>query len=664
MEAYIAFQKGSCGSPYNWVEIASNQNPSTQTYEWDVSNFQSGLYCIAVNIDQLSGPDAGATTGLFYLDLDNPILTISAGSPKVIDGENTYVNQQTPITLSCTDDGTYDSGVDYIEYTINDGTTVKVNADTTTFTFSEDSQHVLNAKCVDKVGKEDSKTKTFIVDSVSPVLDRTVGEPKIATEGGYFVTQNTEICVSAMNGESEPHPVPGAITISCEGVNLDENNCFHYAEDSQHTLNCNAQDALGNSGSQTWNDVVESQAPITALNYEGPYYTDQVSEWIDGVSKVVLSSSDPAPHPSGVDKTFYRYYIVDDSFCLKTAEGKPTAPTDLGWTLYEAPFSMDESCHAIEFYSVDKLGNEETAKTNFVFVDKTAPLTNKVVGKPSHKCTTGDSKCQTGWDWIVTTDTKIELSCTDQLPHPSGAAQLCYRITLDGDPQEWVCENTDKATVQFNEDSEHLLEFYCVDHVNKTSSTDSELFKVDGKQVEIPLYKKWNLISIPFNLISNDISEVFNQTGDKVEIVWSYDNGTWHVYSPNGPSDLETIEPGLGYWVKAKEDTKLVVGGSLLGPAPGVPPSVSLEKGWNLIGHYGTTDKSVYCSLFSLIDTNVGFPRWSALNGYDNVNKHFTSLNAMNPSDMTEPGKGYWIEMDVKDLYSPATTCWGFPQAQ
>src|SRR3989304_140190 len=66
LEAYIAYQEGSCGFPYDWNEIADNLNPNETTYEWDVSDMEDGHYCIAVNIDQLSGPDAGDTSGLFY----------------------------------------------------------------------------------------------------------------------------------------------------------------------------------------------------------------------------------------------------------------------------------------------------------------------------------------------------------------------------------------------------------------------------------------------------------------------------------------------------------------------------------------------------------------------------------------------------------------------
>ena len=101
------------------------------------------------------------------------------------------------------------------------------------------------------------------------------------------------------------------------------------------------------------------------------------------------------------------------------------------------------------------------------------------------------------------------------------------------------------------------------------------------------------------------------------------------------------------------------IGGGLLSAGPILPPSQEVKSGWNLIGHYGTEAKQVYCSLFSLVDTQEGFPRYPSIWGYDSLSDEFIQLDALNPSNMTEPIKCYWLEIDVDDLYVPATTCWG-----
>jgi hypothetical protein len=231
------------------------------------------------------------------------------------------------------------------------------------------------------------------------------------------------------------------------------------------------------------------------------------------------------------------------------------------------------------------------------------------------------------------------------------------------DSEGWICVDPEqfeggKVPIYFNEECEHALEFYCVDNVGKTTDVDREVFKVEGKPFEIPLDKKWNLISFPFNLLSNNVEEVFNDNLENIEGVWSYENGEWLVYNPITGGNLKEIHPGRGYWVKTTEATTLLVGGELMSEGQMLPPSVELDKGWNLIGHYGIIPKQAYCSLFSLVDTQEGFPRWSALWGYNTALDRFRPLDSF---DKTFPGKGYWIEMDVEDEYSPATTCWGLP---
>ena len=291
----------------------------------------------------------------------------------------------------------------------------------------------------------------------------------------------------------------------------------------------------------------------------------------------------------------------------------------------------------------------------------------KVIGDPKTKCNEGE------WcEWRITTLTPITLTCEEGKIH--------WRYALD---EEWKNWNDDgsSVTIYFPEESNHTLEAYCLNDCSE-SDHDIEKFKVEGTAFEIPLYKKWNLISVPFALTNDSISEVFKNISDKIAAVWTYGNGVWYVWIPGLGGTLTSINPGWGYWVAAKEDTMLLISGSLLSPII-TPPSKDLQTGWNLIGYYGTEwqtyelEKSnacgyvnynygnyVYCSLNSLIDTQQGFPRWSSLWGYDNCGNDETywhelesCLEGFWKDIKMYAGKGYWIEMDVKDSYAPATNC-------
>ncbi|MBI2045561.1 hypothetical protein HYT23_05885 [Candidatus Pacearchaeota archaeon] len=575
------------------------------------------------------------------------------------------------------------------------------------------------------------------VDTQAPVfIDKTVGEPNVPgcdeewQSCDWYVTQDTEICLTVE--DPEPHPV-GGVKVWCEyswwnettqgrqepfQLELDETNtgCFQYGQDSYHELYCWTEDALGNTdydeqectngelntGQLCEADIVDTQPPVIEKTITGPWFGNCPPEnegdecYVDTETRIMVDAVDPGPHPVNDVLCSYEYQT-------RCAEGDDCEETSGGSNgLLEVPFEIsfpEESFHDLWITCWDALGNEVTDFESFI-VDKTAPALNKTVGTPNFNCENDlFGKCEEGWDYIIPMDTPITMSCEDQEPHPSGVKELCYSVTLDGVLQDnpyqywyynynwegsywneetdsWCVPVDDKQeiNIEFKETSEHQLDFYCVDNVDKQSTTDSETFKVEGEVVEIPIYKKWNLISVPFDLLNEDVEDVFSQLeedGTHITEVWTYDEDGWHVYHSNIslPSDLETIEPGYGYWVHADCETNdedelcddLEVGGALLSAGPEVPPTRELQAGWNLIGRYYSVEEEqeAGCALSSLVDTSMGFPRWSSLWRYNaaGINDWFEGLNSW---DWTYHGEGYWVEMDVEDLYSPATTCQNF----
>jgi len=61
----------------------------------------------------------------------------------------------------------------------------------------------------------------------------------------------------------------------------------------------------------------------------------------------------------------------------------------------------------------------------------------------------------------------------------------------------------------------------------------------------------WNLIGFSY-LQSVPVEEALAGIKVEVESVWGYKGGVWYVYDPQNPglSDLEEVEPGMGYWIK------------------------------------------------------------------------------------------------------------------
>lgn len=610
-----------------------------------------------------------------------------------------------------------------------------------TFTFMEDSNHDLEFYCKDALGNKGTlDVENFKVDSTPPIITKTLVGPHIGcgpSDTSCYIkdwnnSDGTTIHVEVADNNSLGCAVGG---VKCEYYYLLDDNAtkkgfvddsappfdIKFNDDSNHTLVIKCWDALKNSVTDTESFLVDSIPPVTKKTYGTPFYTDGTSDWITSATPISLTSTD---NKVGVDKTYYKYEIVDDSNCYNDTlcQGLPdidktwdsATPSILGVVSFTIP---EDSCHLIEFYSADKLGNVETPKRQCVFVDNQPPTVSKIISDPKEHWE-GDNTFYPGltercWNdsakdeiecWKITLGTTLNISCNDPQPHPVDNSKMCFQVELDGDDKtqtycgsKYIDGNFNESgdgycclsagenmeNFQFAEESQHDLKVKCVDALGNQGPVDEEKFKVEGCTEQLCLYKKWNLISVPFVLFNDSTSDVFKNISDDIVSVWSYDNGNWYTWSPGVGGTLQHIKPGYGYWVLAKDDKCFDIAGSLFSPLE-VPPSRDLQPGWNLVGYYGNTivnkdgvfavdpvdsskciiaNKPVYCALNSLIDTEEGFPRWSSLWNYFNNGGDKAGWEGLSGcidgkwTDNMEPYKGYWIEMDVKDSYAPATNC-------
>jgi len=460
-------------------------------------------------------------------------------------------------------------------------------------------------------------------------------------------------------------------------------------------------DICDETADQCQNPHKDEEAPVTTKTYGIPRYPDDEyhAEWITSQTPITLTAVDTGICAIDNEIIYYMNTLVEDCYC----EDPETycVPihdySDQGWIEYIEPFTKpEESCHMIEYWSVDELDNKETIKVQCVFVDNSAPEPIKEVGRPKAKWDGKDNKYYPGiedlcWNgqedeiecWRVTTETHILMNCTDPEPHPVGVKELCYKVDLDAEDateqycseeldEGWCCIEDSIKEIVFEEDSEHELEFYCVDELDQVSPIDIEKFKVEGEEFEIELNEKWNLISVPFVLLSSDPKDVFEDIKEEVLLVLTYDpdecaDDGWCIFIPDtGVGTITEIKPGWGYWVLAKEHTYLTVVGTPWSPGETAPPSRSVEEGWNLIGYYGTDEKTYYhgpdgigkqafCVLHSL-----SYPtyKWSALYSYW---KPIGDIE-LNECDLMYPGAGYWIGMNQADPnYFQSTVCTGNP---
>ncbi len=221
---------------------------------------------------------------------------------------------------------------------------------------------------------------------------------------------------------------------------------FGFAATSPATDSCRSYRFDTRAGDQTWYPpvypvCVDAQAPMTNQTFGGPYYNNDGIEYIDGVSTVILTPWDPQPHPSDVNKTYYAITLLDEEdegacFSEEACEGLGLEDEFIEYT---GPISgIEESCHVIEYYSTDLMGNRELTKRNCFFVDKTPPVLTKSVGNNNvfgdevrSVELTGERINETqnndgGWDWITPDTDKTTI-----LPSPNNTLGVTAQGMLD-----------------------------------------------------------------------------------------------------------------------------------------------------------------------------------------------------------------------------------------
>jgi hypothetical protein len=743
---------------YCWTEYSGCQN-TEGSGDWNESIgntttiYKNEPSCHMIEyyaVDKLGNNESipnGPHKQCVFVENTPPTITKVVGDPKVpcdpsdpSDCDYYVRDHVTEINLTCQDLGDHPVNQVNLWYRILlDGANITDWIDgiapqvTKTIVFNEDSVHTLQYYCEDALGntngtRDNPHQQIYKVDSQKPIINKTIGQPQVQIGQDLYVRDHvTPITIDAYDNDTLECAVDD---ITCEWfiywdshTNLINSSqgfvavpfTIIFNEDSTHYLDVHCKDALGNDIWDNETFKVDSTPPETTKRYVGPQYPEQgYPKWINSSTLIYLESQDPVIDGCSVGggDIYWRNNLVADEYCwnqtkcIEEAQG-----TNLTWNLYTGPFHKNEdSCHLIEYYSVDLLGNgEQEIKKQCVFVDNKPPNVTKIISEPKEQWP-GDNTFYPGltercWStnpakmiecWKITMGNILNITCTDQEPHPVDHNRMCFQIELDGDdvteeycrqyggtPEDgWCCKEDGIENFQFWEESQHDLKVKCEDALGNEGKIDEEKFKVEGCTYELCLYKKWNLISVPFTLFNDAPEVVFKDINNSISAVWAYDNGVWYTWVPGVGGTLTEIKPGWGYWILAKDYGCIEIAGSLFSPLE-VPPSRDLQSGWNLIGYYGNTmilddhvfesvdggkcripGKPVYCALNSLVDTQEGFPRWSSLWNYFNTGGDHAGWIGLDacisrrwaPDEM-EPGKGYWIEMDVKDGYAPATNC-------
>jgi len=371
------------------------------------------------------------------------------------------------------------------------------------------------------------------VDDTAPITTEEIIGPSFynVSEDKLYVDGVTQINLTCV--DPQPHPVNNVVLKYRyrvdEGDGFDDWNewadysgPFSFEEESHHELEYYCSDALGNTESiHATTYYVDHTKPVTTKAYGSPEYPEQICQevsgmndgcdeddaamcpmvaceaeetypkWITSDTEITLNSYDGSDnHDSGVDYTEYRvrrlvnpnnWYLCEQG-CgewdgkLQYLEMNQPSP----WLAYESSFKIDqESCHVIEYYSVDMVNKTEEIKRQCVFVDNSAPNISKIID--------GDKIAgEEPIHYYLTSANTIKLDCEDVDPHPVENEILTWEMYWSYDNlSEWELissgteETGHKEFTNLN-DSYHKFRYKCEDILGNSGDWEEEIDVVDN----------------------------------------------------------------------------------------------------------------------------------------------------------------------------------------
>ncbi|HOI18474.1 MAG TPA: DNRLRE domain-containing protein [Candidatus Woesearchaeota archaeon] len=396
---------------------------------------------------------------LDIVDTKSPISEKIVGDPKVAGGQHEidtfydgvaptdgvyYVTQQTPITITCTDQEPHpvnDVSIYYRYYLYGEEVPEFTKEDSqVSFTYDEDSAHVLEWYCVDALGNAENKRVEYdIVDTLHPLSSKTVGEPKVPCTG----------------------------VDSYETITIFEDDF----EDYTYTSGLNLYSEMNGNG---W--IVD--------DYAHPYNDDDIF-LLSALSNTFVGVQDDSSIIATFDTT--DLYDIELSYDRKTSGLESSDRLRIGWRVGDSgAWTSLENVSVVsswenKVWTLTGAENKPLIQVRF-FLDNG----NNDVGHIDNVLVTAKRAIQSECDYYVTQNTPFTLTCIDQDPHPVNDVTIHYRHKRIDQTDEWKEFSVNSPTVTFSypEDSEHILEWYCVDALGNAEPVQTEYDIVDTQAPE------------------------------------------------------------------------------------------------------------------------------------------------------------------------------------
>ncbi|HME52631.1 MAG TPA: hypothetical protein VKM55_10460, partial [Candidatus Lokiarchaeia archaeon] len=402
----------------------------TSPGSFNIGNLTGGTHTIRYYSMDFVGNVQTIQSFTVRLDKNAPVTVINY-TPHHI---SNFVNASIIFTLSASDYGTGESGVNTTKYRVDSGTWVQYYAAFTLASYVNGT-HVIYYFSNDSAGNyEGIKSLSVRLDKNPPVTIINYTRHRVSN----FVNATATFTLSATDAGA------GESGVNYTFYHIDTQPWVQYSGpfnlssfgNGTHVIYYYSNDSVGNyEVIKSLSVRLDKNAPVTNISYVQHY----ILSFVNPSAIFTLSAIDAANGESGVNQTFY---MVDSGT----------------WSRYSGSFTLaiyTNGTHAIFYWSNDSAGNYEAIRSLFVRLDRNPPVT-RISFTPSQ----GSN--------IVNETTIFTMSATDAGAGESGVNQTFYRV--DNNP--WS-QYTGPFTLATLANGTHTIYYYSVDSVGNSEALKS-----------------------------------------------------------------------------------------------------------------------------------------------------------------------------------------------
>ncbi len=350
------------------------------------------------------------------------------------------------------------------------------------------------------VGEWSEFSTPIIIDNTNPEVD-------ITTDAGVWYTDD----FSVKESDSDENDIiceykiinpDGVITLNWTEIKCNTPITVDVSEDCPvDGLNdCKVfkrvRDIACNDAGTSKQFDLDRVAPVTTKTVGEPKYTgflwmEVVVDWF--ITDKTQISFECADETSGCNNTWYKVTPDMNEFQLYDGE----------------PFSVGEAdgLYTVEYFSVDKAGNEEIHKFEVDKIDTMPPQTTKTIGQPQFF--DDDERL-----WVSNL-TEFMLTCADE-------EVGCMTSYVSFDNEKPFAINEDgKFTLQGLQDGEHTINYWSVDKLSNPETLQTETDWLDSTPPLLMVFHPNKLEAGNVTSCYQDIEALVGDSQSGVKKVWA-----------------------------------------------------------------------------------------------------------------------------------------------